>query len=165
MNKHTITLSSSSSSHVETLSTIQFDDHTELTVDLSQISERIIPIYVKMNWGDGNEEQYDTNNIYSKDGVVNPLKFSPLLSQTYNHEYFPSETSLYKSLSAQFLVEFSDGNYCWFVQPIEIKTYDYFESIEDLKILNFNILPDELNSKEYQFKTKKDGYLIELRGN
>lgn len=164
MNNYSINLSSTSSSSIQTLPVIEFDDHTTLNVDFSQVSESILPIYLKINWGDGSEEISDVNNIYTSNGEVNPLKFSPILSKIYSHEYYPSGNSLYKSLTAQFLVEYSDGNYCWFIQPIEIRTYDYFESIEDLLIMNVYSTLDQYNSKEYHFKTLKDGYLVEMQG-
>jgi len=163
MNTHAISLTSSTTNHIQTFSSLDLYDYTELTFNLEGLTEKITLSYVKIDWGDGLIETFDKNNIFVLDRTkINALKFNPILSETYSHEYYPSETSLYKSLTAQVLVAYTDDTYSWFIQPIRIRTYDYFEAVGDLTLLNTNILPVASNKKEHQFKCDVGGTLVEL---
>jgi len=119
---------------------------------------------VIIDWGDTPPEVYDISNIYNSSNIILTSTSQPLLG-TYTHEYFPSSYALYKSLFAQILVNYSNGNYCWFIIPIKIRTYDYFESIYDMTLINTNILPSERNLKEHQFITAVGGYSLETISN
>jgi hypothetical protein len=138
------------------------NDTSVLTLDLSYITERIVPISVRIDWGDGSIENFDKNS--SNNDIINIFKFSPLLLNTYTHQYYPSESCLYKCLSAQILITYCNGDYSWFILPLKIRTYDYFESIRDIKLINTNILPNDDNSKEHQLLTSLNRYTIELIG-
>lgn len=164
MNSYSLNLSSNKTEYYYVTSTLELDDLTKLSITVSDLSENNLPIYLKIDWGDGKSEIFD-NNIYvqSRD-QINIFNYSPLLTQTFTHIYYPSETSLYKSLSAQVFVHYSNGDNTWFVIPINIRTYDYFESIYDLKLVNTNILPLSTNIKQHQFITGKDGFTVELQG-
>jgi hypothetical protein len=141
------------------------DDNTIFTIDLSDITETVLPTYVKIDWGDGVVEDFNENNIYDKSREnINIFKFSPLLTNLYKHEYTPSSTSLYKNLSAQVLINYSNGDMSWFVIPIQIRTYDYFEAVGDVKLVNTNILPISDNTKEHQLITTNGKFMIELYG-
>lgn len=164
MNTYTLSLSSPSSSYISRLDSIYFDDHTKLTLDLSNIRESIIPNYVKINWGLTVDSIIYDNDVYSSGrDDINTLRFSKVLNDTYSFEYYPSSTSLYKNLSAQVLVNYTNGDNAWFIIPIQIRTYDYFESIGDIKLINTNILPLSGNPLEYQLASTNDNQLIELR--
>jgi hypothetical protein len=161
MNIYELTLPTNTTSYYEKLNQIDMDDRSLFRLDVSAITERIIPINIQIDWGDGVIENFDKNNISLT--TINVFKFSPLLLQTYTHIYTPSETSLYKSLSAQIIINYCNGDYTWFVIPIKIRTYDYFESIGDILIQNTNIMPID-NVKEHQMIISKGGYTIELIG-
>jgi hypothetical protein len=161
MNTYTIALSSNTTSHIETFPEITLEDYTSMTINLEDLTTRILPIRVTIDWGD-KIEVYDKNNIYYNTSLTNNSIDRPLFGD-YSHEYPPSSSSLYKRLSAQVLVNYSNGNYSWFIIPIKIRTYDYFESIGDLSLTNTNILPIEGNLKEHQFITSIGGYAIEMR--
>lgn len=162
MNSYSISLSSNTTSMVKHLSTLKFDDFTQLSIDISNISEKILPMYITIDWGDGKELEIYDNNIYVKGRVNNPLKLSPVLLRSYNYNYYPSSHALYKSLSAQVLINYINGDESWFVIPIQIRTYDYLESLGDLKLLNTNILPISGNPVEYQLMATKNNQIIEL---
>lgn len=159
MNNYNLQLPTNTTSYYEKLETISIDDQFNLNLDFSLLTETILPINIEIDWGDGNIENYDKNNIDTDN--INIFKFSPLLIAQYNHIYNPSETSLYKCLSAQVLVNYCNGDVTWYVIPIKIRTYDYFESIGDIILQNTNILPDN-NQKEHQLLISKGGYTIEL---
>jgi hypothetical protein len=165
MNTSILALSSSSTNQTEQVSLISMDDNTIFTIDLSDITETVLPTYVKIDWGDGVVEDFNENNIYDKSREnINIFKFSPLLTNLYKHEYTPSSTSLYKNLSAQVLINYSNGDMSWFVIPIQIRTYDYFEAVGDVKLVNTNILPISDNTKEHQLITTNGKFMIELYG-
>ena len=169
MNAATLTLSSTYTNHVEILSELVLNDLTTLTLSISGLSEDAIPNYLKIDWGDG-ESHYADNRIYRNYRVESILtevlqfKVSSILSNNYEHIYYPSSTSLYKNLSAQVYVSYMNGDYAWFIQPISIRSNDYFESIYDLKLLNTTILPISSNPKEHTLITSLDGQIIQLRG-
>lgn len=163
MNTYNLELQSTTTSETQVLPTLQLTDFTKLSLDLSGINETILPAFLKIDWGDGNSQIFDNDLLRFGNNTVNILKFSPLLTDTYSKTYYPSSTSLYKSLTAQVLVNYINNDTVWIIIPIEIRTNDYFESIYDLNLINTNILPQESNTKEHQFITGSGGFLIELR--
>jgi hypothetical protein len=163
MNTETITLSSNSTNLKTITSEYNLDDVTELNISFSNIDESSMPLYMIIDWGDGVIETFDNNIIQTNLNNINNFNYNPLFTNTYNHEYYPSNYALYKSLSAQILIKYSNSDETWFILPFKIRTYDYFESIYDLEFMNFNILPGENYPKQYQFITQKDRYLVELR--
>lgn len=168
MNSYSISLSSNSPEYTFVNDELYMEDFTSLTLNLSAIDESLTPLYLKIDWGDGVLDVFD-NELYKnyRESSIFPEllagKFSSLLQNTYTHEYYPSSNSLYKSVSAQILLEYCDGSINWFILPLKIRTYDYFESIYDIKLVNTNILPESGNPKEHQFITSKDGFVIESR--
>ncbi len=166
MNTYTLSVSSDTTSAVEIRPEVVFDDHTTLVIKLSGLTETFIPIYAKLDWGDGQNETISNSlyKVYREESIFTEIisgKFSSVLNNTYIHSYYPSASARYKSLSAQIYVEYSNGNFSWFVQPIKIVTRDYFESIYDMKLLNTNILPIEGNIKQQHFSIDSGGFLIE----
>jgi hypothetical protein len=168
MNSYTLNLSTNSSSTTQIKSEVTFDDFTTLSINLSGLIETYIPIYLKIDWGDGLDDVYNNSvyKIYRQDSILNEVmygKFSSIFNTVYTHSYYPSASARYKLLSAQVYVEYSNGQSSWFVQPIKIVTRDYFESIYDIKLINADILPLSSNDKHYQFSVDSGGFLIEMR--
>ena len=163
MNTYTIYLSSSDTSTHQHLDPLVFDDFTKLNINLLGITEAILPCYLKIDWGIGGDVELYDNNVYrvGRD-TVDVLRFSPIFTNTYSQEYYPSSYALYKTLSSQVLVNYSNGDNSLFVIPIKIRTYDYFESLEDLKLKNTNILGLSGNTLEHQLIATKDNQLIEM---
>jgi hypothetical protein len=164
MNIITISLSSNSSSYSINADEIELFDHTLVKLDLSTLYKDIIPSSIVINWGDTvtNESYYSFSklNEYSNSFVTNFEIFTNL----YKHEYYPSPSSLYKCLSAQILITYSDYQSSKFVLPIKIKTSDYFDTIDKMTIHNVEILDTENNEKMYTFKELSNGYFFEMRG-
>jgi hypothetical protein len=125
--------------------------------------EGVGPISMRIDWGDGTMDFYDNNINQQESTVVNTFNISPLFITTYEHVYYPSSTSLYKSLSCQILIKYSNFDQSWYTIPIRIRTYDYFESIYDLKLINTNILPYNNNPKQHQLRAEVGNYLLEVR--
>ena len=167
MNSYVLSLSSNSTSAVQIKSEVVFDDLTTLRVNLSGLTESFVPIYLKLDWGDGASEIINNSlyKVYREESILNEViygKFSSVLNEDYYHTYYPSATARYKSLSAQVYVEYANGQYSWFVQPISIVTRDYFESIGDIKLISTNLLPLSTNNKQQQFAVDSGGFLIEM---
>ena len=163
MNTYTLNLSSSTATHVGVAPLTHFDDRTELSLTFIDMYEGVVPISMRIDWGDGDIDFYD-NNIDQQDvKLVNTFNVSPLFLATYNHTYYPSSTSLYKSIYCQILVTYSNYDQSWHTIPIQIRTYDYFESVYDLKLINTNILPYNNNPKQHQLLTDIGNFLIEVR--
>lgn len=164
MNSYTLKLSSTNTSNVSRLGELNFDDYTTLKINLQAVTESVVPLYMKIDWGTGSEPIIYDNDLY-RDNVDerNLFKFSPILNASYSYEYYPSSYALYKSLSAQVLIQYVNGDYSWFIIPIRIRTFDYLESLSDVKLINSNILSDSNDSIEYQFRSIKDNQLFELR--
>jgi hypothetical protein len=164
MNNYTLALSSNNTEYISVNPLLEFDDFTTLTIDLSGLNTSLIPKYLKISWGDGEEESFDNDIFPNNQRKVNVFNINSIFNTSYKHEYYPSKTSLYKKLSAQVLVNYTNGDNNWFIIPINIRTYDYYESIYDLSLKNTNILPITDNSKQHQFITDKGGFTVELQG-
>lgn len=167
MNSYVLSLSSNATSAVQINSEVIFDDLTTLRINLSGLTESFIPIYLRLDWGDGVSETLNNSlyKVYREESILNEIiygKFSSILNEDYLHTYYPSATARYKSLSAQIYLEYADGQFTWFVQPIKIVTRDYFESIYDIKLINSNMLPISSNNKQQHFSIDAGGFLIEM---
>jgi len=164
MNTYTVSISSASSNIIQTLPQIDLDDFTELSLNISGIYSNIIPIFIKIDWGDGLPILYD-NDVYTTTTAsnVNIANNNTVLNTIYSTKIYPSSTSLYKNLYVQLYISYSNGDYSWFKLPVSVRTYDFFESIGDLQLNNVNILPMEGNPKEYQLSTFVDNTILELR--
>lgn len=164
MNTLTIPLSSSNTNIIESLSDYDLIDVTTLTIDLSNIYNDILPIFIIIDWGDGVTETIDNNLFKLLDfeniNIFNP---NPVLTTPYLHEYRPSGRALYTIYTLQVLIYYSNSEYSLFTVQLNLITNDYHESIEDLTLIGVNLLPESGNPKEYQLKAIKDNQLIELR--
>lgn len=165
---YNLNLTSLVSTQSSTYTEMLLQDRSVLTVSLTGVSEEYFPLYLKINWGDGTEEHIENeiNKNYSTDDITLEViegKFSSILAYPHTHEYFPSPTSLYKTLTATFTIEYVNENMTVLTVPLKIRTDDYFESVGDVTLHNTNIFPTADNKKEHQFLTKNGGYLVELR--
>jgi hypothetical protein len=163
MNTYNLNLSSNSTNYVKILPEVNFDDITNFTISFDHMDESFIPISINIDWGDANTEFYDNNVNQTGLTLINNFNVSPIFLNTYTHKYYPSTNSLYKSLSGQILVKYSNFDQSWFIFPIKIRTYDYFESVYDLELINTNILPDIGNPKQHQLVTDIGKFLVEVR--
>jgi hypothetical protein len=166
MNTLTIYLSSSQLTETNIRSEIELEDKTTITVNLSGMSEEHFPTYLQIDWGDGVLETFDANlyKKYREDSIFGEViysEFSQITQNIYDHVYYPSPITLFNSLSAQFLVKYSNGGYVWFIQPIKVRSYDFYESLGGVSIVNTVILDNENNSSEHQLLSKS-GQLVEL---
>jgi hypothetical protein len=166
MNTLNIFLSSSEISGVNVLPEIELEDRTTVTVNLTGISEEIFPVYLKIDWGDGVTEKHDSNlyKKYREESIFEEVllgKYSSIFRYQRQHTYNPPNSTLFTNLTAQFLIRYSNVNYSWFIQPFKIRSYDYYESLGDIKLINSIILDREDNSAEHQI-ISKGGHLVEL---
>jgi hypothetical protein len=163
MNLKVISLQSANTSTIETLELVELYDHTKITLNLDNIYDGTIPVFVKIDWGDGDSITID-NDIFNYPDRINLNIFNPnpILTTPYSHEYYPSKNSLYLFLTLQVLIYYSDSNYNLFTIPIQIRTNDFFEAIEDIKLIGVNILPYSYNPKQYQLKASVNQQIIEI---
>jgi hypothetical protein len=165
MNTKSIALSTNSSSYVEVMDTLILNDATTLTVFLGDIYEDVLPLSLKINWGDDNILYYDNDlyKNYRNESVINEIiygKFSKLLQQEYSFDYYPSTTHTYKKTKVQFLIEYTNNNKSLITLPIEIRSSDYFESVGDIKMISTHVIPED-NIKLHKFITDKYNYIVE----
>lgn len=151
MTTYQLNLSSNSTNYNQVLSEIELEDNTLFTLNLEKLFNNVIPLFIKIDWGDGTVELKD-NDVYGNryDNQLSFYTYNPIFVEPHIHEYYPSTTSLYKLLTLQILVSYSDGKYSYFSVPIKINTKDIVETLDELSILNVNISKNEL---EYQLRT------------
>ena len=149
MNTHTIYLTSVNSSDTITWPTVDMFDLTELSLDLSQVYSDTFPNYLAINWGDDSKleetditiyRNYKTQSIYPeiKRGA------SPVFFNTpYKHIFYPSDTALKKIMTMRVNVGYINGNTTKFNIPVNVRTEGYYETIEDLDLLNVSMLDDK----------------------
>jgi len=167
MNTHTLYLSSDSASDTVTWPTIEMFDLTELSLDLSQAYSNTFPNYLAINWGDGSglEEpdvtiyrDYKTTSIFPEiEHGASPVFFNKL----YKHIFYPSSTALKKTLTMRVNVGYINGSTSRFTIPINVRTEGYYETIEDLDLLNVSLLNKGDNNSIFTFLTKKDNFVIQ----
>jgi len=161
MNTYTISLSSDSTEYKSTLPTVELLDQTRIELILTDIYSKVVPAYLKIDWGDGKVDTVD-NDIYQNTST-NTIKENNVLVETYTHIYDPSAYALYKRFTVQVYIMYRNLKYCLITIPFSLRSYDFFESIVDLNLINTNILPTENNDKEYQLLTTKNNSIVELR--
>ena len=168
MNNYTANLSViSGSKNIITLSALNFQDAT--TFNINFITKETSPtLNLEIDWGFGEIVTIDNRvfKLYRKDSIINEINmysYSTIFDKVYSNLYYPSTSSLYKNLTAQFLINYADGSYNLIIQPIIIRSYDYFESVYDLKLISTNISTLTSNKKTHTFITSKDGYLVESK--
>tara|TARA_R110000824_G_scaffold260336_4_gene448982 strand:+ start:9523 stop:10998 length:1476 start_codon:yes stop_codon:yes gene_type:complete len=171
MNTHTVYLTSGSASDTSTAPTIEMFDLTELALDLSQVYSNTFPNYLAINWGDnsGVEEpdvtiyrDYKTTSILPEiEHGASPVFFNKL----YKHIFYPSSTALKKTMTMRVNIGYLNGDTTRFTIPINVRTEGYYETIEDLDLLNVSLLNEEDNNSIYTFLTKKDNFVIQNHNN
>lgn len=153
----TVALSSNSSSFTQTLSSNTLQDNEQITINLSNIYKSIVPLYLKIDWGDGESEIYD-NEMFKRGRTNSNLLLLPtVFDNTPTKRYLPSTTSLYKRLSAQVLVQYSNGNQNYYVLPLLIRNKSLVETLQNSVIENCNFIDP---TQEIQINT--DNGLFEI---
>lgn len=161
MKTETIFLSSENISQTTIFSTLSLSDYTTVKCNVSGVSENLLPSYLKIDWGDGYSDFYE-NNIFQTENLISN-RFSSIFFDEYTHEYFPSDTTTSKTLTASLTIKYINNDSSIFNIPIIITNYDYLSAIEDITLINSTISPNNKEGKTHQFITKKGGYLIELK--
>lgn len=162
MNTAYITLSSNSSNFTTTLPELSVIDITTLYVNLSNVSEVTLPLYLDIQWGDG-KSTFEENDVFSDDSYKNNFitlnRYTSFFYKTHNNIYHPSGTSLTERLTAVCKMKYCNNDVATFNIPILIQNGDYDSTIEDVYLVNtiFNS-----GKKIHQLLTKRDGYVIEV---
>ena len=145
---------------------VELDDLTTVAFVLSGITEEFTPTTMTISWGDGSVNNFD-NSVFknyrevSIFGEVLYGNFSSLFAVDYLHSYAPSVSARFKSLSAEIMIEYSNGDVTSIIQPLRVLSEDYYETIGDVTLINTNILPLSSNPKQHMLVAEIDGYLIE----
>lgn len=151
MNTYTLELSSNTTNYVEDLDPINLEDHTSFTLNMENLYNGVIPTYVVVDWGDGTVETFN-NDIYGTqyDNQLKFFNYNPIFTDLHTHEYYPSATSLYKDMTLQVLVHYSNQEESYFSGDIRIRSYDLVEAVGHMTPVNVNILDNNL---QYQITT------------
>jgi hypothetical protein len=158
MNTKFLSLSSLNTNQTTTFPTIGLVDNTLLTISLSGATEKIFPTHLIIQWGDGVEDFFE-NDILQSQNIASNV-FSPILIDTYTHEYFPSSVSTSQTLTATFSIYYTNLDISTFTLPLSITNYDYITSVGDVRLVNTNYLQN--GTKVHQLVTNEGGYLVEL---
>lgn len=165
MNTTTIFLSALSANENFTFPEQNLEDVTTMTVNIYNLAETFLPLYFKIDWGDNVVDVFQNNLFkdYRVEDITSEVlfgKFSPLFAKTFSHKYTPSPTSNTKNLTAVMTMVYPNSSNV-FTVPIEISSYNYAESVGDIKLKNTNIMDN--GDKEHQFITENGGNLFEVR--
>jgi hypothetical protein len=165
MNTYNLFLSSNTTGITETMSNIDIFDQTLFTIDITGVSE-IVPLKnISINWGDGVEsvfsnrlfKNYRTESIFPE---LTAGKFSSIFNEEINHKYNLSN-SIYTLLTCQVLIEFVNNKHNLYIIPITFKTYEFFDAIGELFLVNTNLLPLPGNNVKMTFMTSINNQIIE----
>ena len=157
MNTAYLSLSSSNTSNTTTVPLVVLNDITTLNVVLTGVSEKFLPCFLKINWGDDIEDFFE-NDVMTN--IFSPIdRYSEVLNTAHSHVYYPSGSSTSKNLSANVYISYCNGDVSTFTVPISVINYNYSQSIEDLTLIK---TISKFDKKIHQFVTKNGGYLIEL---
>jgi hypothetical protein len=157
MNTATLSLSSNNTNFNTTVPLLSIVDITKLELNLFQVSEKFLPLYLQLDWGDGNNI-FVENDMFSPKTLINNT-FSSFFYQNFTNIYYPNADSKTRQLTAVCTLKYCNNDVSTFIIPITITNYNYNESIEDMYLLNTVL---ETDKKIHQFVTKKDGLLIEV---
>lgn len=158
MNTENTLLSSNSIPYSKILPRVLFEDYTTLYVTLSNVLSSVIPRSIDIDWGDGATEYHDSTiyKRYEDDEIT--FEYVPsVFYDTYSHIYYPSTTSLFKSLTAQFLVNYVNDDIAWFIIPITINTNGVFHEYGNIKLVGTKISTLSSNGAEHQLLSENGG--------
>jgi len=158
MNTENTLLSSNSIPYSEILPEVSFEDYTTLSVTLSNVLSAVIPRSIDIDWGDGTTEYHDSTiyKRYAEDEIT--FEYVPsVFYDTYSHEYYPSTTSLFKTLTAQFLVNYVNDDIAWFILPISINTNGFFREYGNVRLVGTKISTLSSNGAEHQLLSENGG--------
>lgn len=167
MNSYAISLSSATTNIVSFIGTTYLTDVTNVTIDLLGVYDKILTSRILIDWGDGSPiENYDRSFFkdYKTDSIFPEIlygKESVLLSNTYSHVFYSSDSTLQLVLTAQLTIVYTDNNQARFVIPISISSGSFYDTIYDLSLVGTNLLPLSTNPINFVFAIEKDGYIIE----
>jgi len=156
MNTATLSLSSNNTNFNTTVP-LSIVDITELELNVFGISEKFLPLYLHVDWGNG-VTIFIENDIFTPKLLINNA-FSSFFYQTFKNIYYPNGDNKTHQLTAVCTLKYCNNDVSTFTIPITITNYDYEESIEDMYLLNTVLKTDK---KIHQFVTKKDGLLVEV---
>lgn len=163
MTTQTIYLSSNSASTLVVSPTAYMYDTTTLVLNTQFVSADKPLLSITVNWGDGTDSEYYTNDFFSDQlNVVNEISFGYdyTVIKPYSHEYSPSSVALTRILSAQLLVNYFDNTSCRFLVPVNITNPSLINKAGDLNVLSVNALS---LSGDYiiSLHTANEGFVID----
>ena len=167
MNSFVLSLTSSETTSDIAMPTVDLFDTTELSLDLAEVYSNIFPNYVAINWGDNSpieEPEVTIYRNYKTESIFPEIKrgASPVFfNKPYNHIFYPSNTALKKEMTMRVNIGYINGKTTKFTIPINVRTEGYFQTIEDVDLLNVSLLDNKDNNSIYTFLTKKDNYVIQ----
>lgn len=157
MNNTYITLSSNDTNFNTVLPELSVLDVTTLYVDLSSVSEKSLPLFLHVDWGDGNSLSVENDIFLKKTTTFN--RYTSFFYDEYSNMYYPSDTSLSQRLTAVYTIKYCDNDISKFTIPILITNDTYENTVDDVYLVNTVV---ETDRKIHQLVSKKEGHLIEL---
>ena len=140
---------------------------------LTGVDESVVSaLNLDINWGDTSEIEYHAKDIvfnYRENSIFQEMLYGKLggsILTAYSHTYTPSPTSFFTNLTAQMLINFSNGYYVDIYQPIKLVHESYYDNIKQLSILNTQVHHLTSNTvANLQSKYNKQSYITFLERN
>ena len=171
MNTYTLSISTTESEidgPRPALDPIELFDTTKFTLNILNIYSDIFPNYIGIDWGDNTavfEPDIRIHRDYKTESIFPEMQngAAPVfLSNTYSHNYFPSNYALKKSVVLKLNIGYITGETTQLSAPITIRTNSYYESVDDLELIGLDLLDTTNNSSRFTFLTKKDDYIVQM---
>lgn len=167
MNTITISLPNLEPNDNYTFQTQELEDVSLLNIKINEIYNEYPPLYIRLNWGDGETETFQSNinKDYRVDDITQEVLHGiipSIFTKIFSHKYIPNkEPNSIRNVDVSIEIKYPNNNTNNFTIPIAIRTYDYNEIVGDIKLKNTNILDN--GDKEHQFVTEHSGQLFEIK--
>ena len=140
---------------------IIFTDTTSVTLSTFSLPfhENLVPLSLKINWGDNSQIESYQANFYSLTSRIISATKPDIFLQNYNHTYNTSISTLTRILTCQVVVSYIDNRQYYFNIPIRIISPSFFKKVGDIYLQKSSILTNGNNF--YVFSVQEDGAIVE----
>lgn len=147
-------------------SDIYLKGETEVTIDLTEIDESVT--YVKnitIDWGDGSDETTNSLNLvkdYYTETIIPEVLYNKDVSvcTQYTHTYLPNAAAYFTKYQCVITMTFLNDFVGRIYIPFYVAQASYYDSVDDLFILNSQILPLSSNNTFLNLQVVGEKYVL-----
>jgi hypothetical protein len=168
MNTTTIYLSSSQvgglSSNIYQYGEITLKGNTNVVFDMTNIDETIYRVnYIKFQYGDGSVIEQFTRPVvynYKTQSIRNEILYNKVgsICLPYPHQYTPSLDTYFQRLTCQCICYFNNMETFTFNVPIRIAQNSFYDEIDEMRLINTQLIPDDISSTLLVINQTKSGF-------